>query len=72
MAKIKLKLAEHIKSMNVQQKEFAEMSGLRQATISQMVNNKYDRIQLEHLLVVMKTLGINDFNQILEIVEDEN
>ncbi|RIJ63785.1 helix-turn-helix transcriptional regulator [Rummeliibacillus sp. POC4] len=70
MQRIKLKLDEHIKKLNIQQKEFAEMSKLRPATISQMVNNKYDRIQLEHLLKVMQTLDLTDFNEILEIVDE--
>lgn len=71
MTFIRLKLDEHIKRSGMTQKEFAEACELRPATISQMVNNKYDRIQLEHLLKLMKHLNISDFNQMLEIVEDE-
>ena len=69
--RIKLKLDEHIKRNNWQQKEFAEIAGLRQATVSQLVNNKYDRIQLAHLLAVMDALDITDFNDILTIVDEE-
>lgn len=71
MQRIKLKLDDHIKKLNIQQKDFAKMSELRPATISQMVNNKYDRIQLNHLLKVMQTLNITDFNDILEIVDEQ-
>lgn len=70
MTKIKLKLDKQLKERNLKQKEFSEMSDLRPATISLMVNNKYDRLQLDHLLIVMQTLNITDFNEILEIIED--
>ncbi|UOQ86210.1 helix-turn-helix domain-containing protein [Gracilibacillus salinarum] len=69
MRQIKLTLDGHIKRLGYSQKEFAELSGLRTATISQLVNNKYDRIQLAHLLTVMETLKITDFNEILTIEE---
>jgi len=68
---ITLKLNEHIKRMGVTQKEFAVISGLREATISNLVNNKLNRVQLSHLLTIMDTLGINDFNDILAIKPDE-
>lgn len=70
MRKIKIKLGEQLERHNLTQKEFAEKSGLRPATVSQLVNNKYDRIQLTHLLTVMDTLGITDFNEILRIVDE--
>lgn len=67
---IKVNLDAHIKKLNVNQKEFSEMADLREATISQLVNNKYDRIQLSHLLTIMDTLEITDFNEILTIVDE--
>ncbi|RFU70320.1 XRE family transcriptional regulator [Peribacillus saganii] len=60
-------LDKHLKNRNKNQKEFAEDSGLREATVSHLINNKYDRIQLSNLLKVMETLEINDFNDILAI-----
>lgn len=69
MKVIQLKLIEHIRKKGISQKRFAEKCGLRAATISQMVNNKYDRIQLTHLVAVMEYLEITDFNEILEIVD---
>ena len=67
MRQIKLKLREHIKKSGKTQKEFAEMVGLREATVSQLVNNKYDRIQLSHLLAVMDALNTTDFNEVLKV-----
>jgi putative transcriptional regulator len=69
--RIVVTLDKHLKEMDINQKQFAEQSGLREATVSQLVNNKYDRIQLSNLMKVMDTLEINDFNNILEIVNDE-
>lgn len=68
--RIIITLDDHIKRIGVQQKDFAESTGLRPATISQLVNNKYDRIQLSHLLTIMDELEITDFNKILSIKED--
>lgn len=68
--KIQLKIKEHIQKQCLNQKQFAEKVGLREATVSQMVNNKYDRIQLEHLLTVMDYLEITDFNEVLEIIKE--
>lgn len=70
--RIQLTLDKHLKINNINQKQFAEETGLREATISQMVNNKYDRIQLTHLLTVMDKLGIKDFNEILTIDEKDS
>lgn len=67
--RIVITLDEYLKNDNIKQKDFAEKTGLRTATVSQLVNNKYDRIQLDHLLKVMQTLGITDFNKILKIVD---
>lgn len=64
-------LDKHLKTKNIMQKEFAEMSRLREATVSQLINNKYDRIQLSNLLKVMETLDINDFNEILSIEDTQ-
>ena len=70
--KIRVKLKEHISKSKLNQKEFSVKSGLREATVSQMANNKYERVQLEHLLKVMDYFEITDFNEILEIVEEED
>lgn len=70
MRKVKIKLDNHIKRLGMNQKEFAKLTGLRPATISQLVNNKYDRIQLSHLLAVMDALNTTDFNDLLTIEEE--
>jgi len=69
---IKLKLDERIKQLGITQKQYAEeFVEMRAATVSQLVNNKYDRIQLSHLLTIMDEMGTDDFNDILTIVDEE-
>lgn len=66
---IKLNLGAHIKKRGITQKQYAELTGLREATISHLVNNKMDRVQLSHLLTVMDEMKTADFNDILTIEE---
>jgi len=68
---IKLKLDERIKSLGITQKDYADKVKLRQATISQLVNNKYNRIELKTLLTIMDEMNTTNFNDILTIVEDD-
>jgi len=69
---IKLKLDDRIKQLGITQKQYAEeIVEMRPATISQLVNNKYDRIQLSHLLTIMDEMGTDNFNDILTIVEED-
>jgi len=69
---IRVKVKERIKELGVTQKEYAkEHVKLREATVSQLVNNKYDRIQLSHLLAIMDEMETEDFNDILTIVDEE-
>jgi DNA-binding Xre family transcriptional regulator len=70
MREIKLTLGKHLKDRGLRQIDFAEQTGLRKATISQLVNNKYHRIELKHLLTIMDALKITDFNEILTIKEN--
>lgn len=67
--RIVVNLGEHIEQTKKTQKEFADMVGLRPATISQFVNNKYDRVELSHILKIMDAIGTEDFNDIFKIVE---
>lgn len=68
--RIEVKLAERIKELGITQAEYAEKVNLRPATISQLVNNKYKRIQLDHLLTIMDEMETTDFNDILTIKYD--
>lgn len=67
---IKLKLKTILENRDIKQKDFAEMSGLRPATISEMCTNGRLAINKNNLEIVMRTLEIDDFNEIL-VMKDE-
>lgn len=63
---IRIKLKEILKEKNMTQKELAERTDLRPNVLSEMSNNSRTTINKEHLEIVMKELGIQDLNEILE------
>ena len=67
MATVKLKLDSILKNRKMTQKELSEITEIREATISVIVRNRVDKINLEHLATIMTKLNITDFNDILEI-----
>lgn len=71
MLEVRTKLGEVLKAKDVKQMDLAEKSGVRQAYISDMVNNSRTTINRQTLAKVMKALGITDMNEILELVEVE-
>lgn len=50
----------------ITQLKLSEMTGIRQAAISEIVNNRRDTINKIHLETICKALDITDFNEILE------
>ncbi|MGR6906870.1 helix-turn-helix domain-containing protein [Lysinibacillus sp. BSL11] len=63
---MRIKLKEVMKERGLTQLKLAEMTGIRQAAISEIVNNRRDTINKSHLETICKALEINDFNEILE------
>lgn len=64
----RLKLREVLERRGIQQKELARMTGLREATISELVNDTRGAYNKKHLIVIMTALGITDLNDILELI----
>jgi putative transcriptional regulator len=62
------KLREVLKRKGVTQKELAEMTGLREATISEMVNDSRSVYNKDHIVRVMDALHVEDLNEILELI----
>ena len=63
---MRVKLKEILKERNLTQLNLSEMSGIRQAAISEIVNNRRDTINKAQLETICKALEIVDFNEILE------
>lgn len=71
MKKVILTIDKAMKKQGLNQKELAELSGLREATVSMLVRNKYDRVQLTHLEAIADALDINDISELMTIVDDK-
>lgn len=61
-----LKLKEALTERGITQKKFAEMTGIRPTTISEMVNNQRQTINKEHLAKVIEVLEIEDIREIID------
>lgn len=63
---MRIKLKEIMDERDLTQAKLSEMTGIRQAAISEIVNNRRDTINKAHLQTICKALEITDFNEILE------
>lgn len=70
----RIKLGEVLKNKGMTQQELAKKTGIRQATISELVNNTRNIINKNHLSLIMDTLDLIDMNDIVElhVVERED
>lgn len=64
---ITIRLRELLMEKNMTQKELSEITGLREATISEIANNSRTTINKEQILIIMKALGIEDLNRIINL-----
>jgi putative transcriptional regulator len=62
-----MKLKSVLDKKGVSQKELAQMTGLREATISELVNDSRSAYNKKHLLKIMEVLNISDLSEILEV-----
>ncbi|WP_182200399.1 helix-turn-helix domain-containing protein [Paraliobacillus salinarum] len=65
--KITIKLKELLNQRGITQQEFAEMSGLRTATISEIANNQRTSINKKHLETIIQTLDLSSMDELLSI-----
>ncbi|MBG9453320.1 hypothetical protein ABE61_04320 [Lysinibacillus sphaericus] len=63
---MRIKLKEVMEERGLTQSKLAEMTGIRQAAISEIVNNRRDTINKAHLETICKMLEIKSFDDILE------
>lgn len=64
---LQINLKRLLMEKGITQKELAEITGLREATISEIANNSRTTINKEQLLLIMRTLDIKDINRIINI-----
>lgn len=63
---MRIKLKEVMEERGITQLKLSEITGIRQAAISEIVNNRRDTINKNHLETICNALEITDFNDILE------
>jgi putative transcriptional regulator len=65
--KFQLKIKQILAERNITQKELSAMTGIREASISELSNNSRTVINKAHLGKIMDALDITDINEILEL-----
>jgi putative transcriptional regulator len=72
MRRVEIKLKDLLKERNIEQKQLAEMTGLTERTISELVNNKVKRVPKEALEKIANALEIDKMSDILIFVNEES
>lgn len=68
--KVECKLKQILKDRNISQKELAQMSGIRESTISSIVRESKSVLNFEHFSKIANALNISDIRELIELKED--
>ena len=68
--KVKLKVKEALEKNKISQKRLAEISGIRESTISDIVRGTRTVINFEHLTKIAIALNIKDIRELIDFVEE--
>ncbi len=66
---VKLRVKELLEEKGMTQKKLAEMAGIRESTISDIVRGTRTVINFEHLGKIATALEINDIREIIDLEE---
>lgn len=69
---LRVKLKEVLKERGITQMQLVEMTGLRSAAVSELVNNQRQSIKKEHIEKIAQALDLKRVEDILEFVETDN
>ena len=67
--KEKLKVKELLEERNITQKKLAQISGIRESTISDIVRGTRTVINFEHLSKIAEALEIDNISQLIDFEE---
>ena len=67
--KVKLKVKELLEERNITQKKLAQISGIRESTISDIVRGTRTVINFEHLSKIAEALEIDKISQLIDFEE---
>ena len=65
---VKLKVKEALESRKLSQKKLAEMSGIRESTISDIVRGTRTVINFEHLSKIAEALEVTDIRELIDLI----
>lgn len=71
MKKVELQLNQLMHKHNLSITQLHIKTGIRRATLSELANNKRQRIQFDHLERIVNALAIKDMNELLCIIEEK-
>ena len=66
---VKLRLKELLDERGITQKKLAEMAGMRESTVSDIVRGTRTVINFEHLAKIATALEIDDIRKIIDLEE---
>jgi putative transcriptional regulator len=69
---LKCKLGEVLKERGMKMQELSDLTGIRVATISELVNMKRSTINVPHILVIAQVLRITDVSKLFEFIMPED
>lgn len=64
---LRVKLKEVMVERNITQVQLAELTGLRQAVISELVNNQRMSVKKDHIVKICEALNIERIEDIMEL-----
>lgn len=67
--KVKLKVKELLEERNITQKKLAQISGIRESTISDIVRGTRTVTNFEHLSKIAEALEIDNISQLIDFEE---
>ncbi len=67
--RVKLRIKELLEDKGITQKKLAELAGVRESTISDIVRGTRTVINFEHLGKIATALEINDIRKIIDLEE---
>lgn len=71
MKRIKTRIKEELEARGMTQKELAELTGIRPATINDLYHDRSKQFPRDVLEKIASVLNIDDINEIIELVDDE-
>ena len=69
--KVEIKLGEILKERDLSQGDLHRMTGIRVATINEIVNAKKYSVNIVHLVCIMASLRITDVREIFDVTFDD-